>query len=65
MPAKSGLSKNPKDKFSINVVFFAPADAGISASEEAKFKELTSRFRGELKVLNGLEAIQSTVSGTE
>jgi hypothetical protein len=62
MPAKSGLSKKKsKGQFSLNVVFFAPMDTGISESEEAKFKKLVSLTKGQLRVLDGLEAIQSSV----
>jgi len=60
--AKSGLSKK-KDKFSVNVVFFAPMDTGISEHEDTKFRKLTSLCSGKLRVLDGLEAIQSSVSG--
>jgi hypothetical protein len=64
MPAKSGLSKKKsKDKFSVNVVFFAPMDTGISEHEEGRFKQFVSLTKGQLRVLDGLEAIQSSVSG--
>ena len=63
LPAKSGITKSKKNRFSINVVFFAPKDTGISAGEEENFQRLTSLCKGKLRVIAGLEAIQSSVSG--
>ena len=66
MPAKSGLSrKKSKDPFSVNVVYFAPQDTGISEHEEGRFKKLVSLTKGQLRVLDGLEAIESSISGVE
>ena len=66
MGLKSGLSNNKrKDPFSVNVVFFAPMDTGISEGEEGRFKQLVSMTKGQLQVLDGLGAIQSSVSGED
>ena len=61
--SKSGVTKSKKNNFSLNVVFFAPKDTGISAGEEENFQRLTSLCKGKLRVIAGLEAIQSSVSG--
>jgi hypothetical protein len=61
---KSGLRKK-KDPFSVNVVFFAPMDTGISEHEEGRFKQFVSLTKGQLRVLDGLEAIESSISGSE
>lgn len=61
---KSGLTRR-KDQFSVNVVFFAPMDTGISEHEEGRFKKFVSLTKGQLRVLDGLEAIESSISGEE
>ena len=60
-PAKSGISKK-KDRFSVNVIFFAPKDTGIPPHEDENFQVLTRLCNGKLRVISGLEAIQSSVS---
>jgi len=65
LPVKSGLTKQKNDRFSLNVVFFAPKDTGISDVEKEHFRTLTRLCKGELRVITGLEAIKSSVSGAE
>jgi len=65
LPSRSGLAKNKKDKFSMNVVFFAPKDTGISEHEGENFRRLTGSCKGKLRVISGLEAIKSSISKTE
>ena len=62
LPVKSGISKKKKDRFSLNVVYFAPKDTGISATQEENFQRLTSLCHGKFRVIAGLEAIKSSVS---
>ena len=64
MPGKSGLSKK-KDHFSVNVVYFAPMDTGIPEHEEGRFKKFVSLTKGQLRVLDGLEAIESSIAPSE
>jgi hypothetical protein len=64
LPGRSGLSKK-KDRYSVNVVYFARQDTGISSHEEARFKEFVSPCNGKLRVLNGLEAIESSIAPSE
>ena len=61
LPEKSGLAKK-KDKFSVNVIFFAPKDD--SGSHEG-FKMLANRCHGNFRVIKGLEAIKSSASSVE
>ena len=63
LPAKSGITKKKKDSFSVSVIFFAPQDTGISALEEENFNRLASLCKGRLRVISGLEAVRSSVSG--
>jgi len=65
LPVKSGLTKKKNDRFSVNVVFFAPKNTGISDVEKEHFRTLTSLCNGELRVITGLEAIKSSISGAE
>ena len=61
-PEISGLSGNKKDRFSLNVVYFVPKNhSGI----HEQFRVLTSRCRGDLRMIDGLEAIESSVSVPE
>ncbi|MEN8255239.1 MAG: hypothetical protein ABFR33_07195 [Verrucomicrobiota bacterium] len=59
LPDKSGLTKKKRDKFSVNVIFFAPEKF---SGTHAKFKELASRSGGDFRVIKGLKAIESSVS---
>lgn len=65
VPSKSGVAKTKKDKCSLNVIYFAPKDTGIAESDQENFQALVSSFNGKLRVISGLEAIQSSVSGSE
>ncbi len=58
VPTTSGLSKK-KDKFSINVIFFAPKD---DPDNHDKFKALANRNHGSFRLIKGLEAIKSSAS---
>ena len=61
-PAKSGLTKHKSGRFSVNVIFFAPKNTGISDIEKEHFRTLTGLCNGELRVIKGLAAIESSVS---
>lgn len=60
LPAKSGLTNRNKDRFSLNVVYFVPSD---HSGTQSNFKDLTRRCNGDLRIIQGLESIQSSVSG--
>ena len=57
-PEKSGLSGNSKDRFSLNVVHFVPKN---NSGTHEQFRILTNKCRGDLRMIRGLEAIQSYV----
>ena len=59
LPAKSGIGKK-RDNFSLNVVFFAPKD---NTNTQENFETLASKCHGDLRILDGLEAIRVAVSG--
>jgi hypothetical protein len=58
IPMKSGLAKK-KDKFSVNVIFFAPKD---DPSNHDNFKTLANRSHGNFRLIKGLDAIQDAAS---
>ncbi|MEE9367400.1 MAG: hypothetical protein V3V05_00905 [Pontiella sp.] len=62
MPRSSGLSKNKKDRYSINVIHFVTADSGSAA--DPKFNKVARETRGEYKRIKGMDAIQSYVSSS-
>ena len=57
-PEKSGLSKK-RDKFSINIIFFAPRD---DPSNHDNFRELAHRCNGSFRLIKGLDAIKDAAS---
>jgi len=66
LATKSGLSKRKKDSFSVNVVFFARVgDADVQSGEIERFSSFAKLCNGEFRSLAGLEAIESSVSGSE
>lgn len=60
LPAKSGLTKRKKNKFSLNVIFFAPQD---KPGHVGGYEMLAKSCNGDFCVINGLEAIKSFISG--
>ena len=66
---KSGISKRKRDKFSLNVIYFTPdkpkdeGEANSIASQSDKFIALANRCGGAFRIIKGLEAIESSVSG--
>lgn len=62
LPAvKSGITGRKQDRFSINVVFFAPKGAGSKPWGSEGFQVLAKRCDGEFRALSGLEAIENSV----
>ncbi len=59
LPAKSGLTKREKDRFSLNVVFFAPED---KPGPIGQYEVLAKRCSGGFRIIKGLEAIESSAS---
>jgi hypothetical protein len=62
-PLKSGVSKQNKNAFEINVIHFVKEDEG--AAEDPNFKKVASMTRGEYKRIKGMKAIQSYVTAEE
>ncbi len=61
--AASGLSRNKKGKYSINVIQFVRTDTAPSQREKEKFSKMIGPTRGDYRSIKGLEAIKSHVAG--
>ena len=55
---KSGISKAKRDRYSINVVFFAPRN---EAGPVGQYEILANRCHGKFRVIKGLDEIESFV----
>ncbi len=62
LPAKSGFPTNKNDKFSLNVIFFAPEE---QAGPVGYYEMLANRCNGDFRVIKGLKAIENSASKGE
>jgi len=60
LPAKSGISKKKRDKFSVNVVYFAQKDIEVN-EWEGHFEKVASLCKGQYRRIEGLAAIKSSI----
>jgi len=59
--SKTGLKKQRKGDFSVNVIYFAEKDSLMDEWQE-RFKKITSLCGGQFRRIDGLEAIKGSVS---
>ena len=63
--AKLGIQRNTsasKVDFSLHVIHFRPLDAG--SQQDERFRQLVNLCKGEYRSLEGLEAIERSVSSS-